>query len=142
VVVVLAPVSQERHVEEVQFPLTTAFCERLGLADIETLTPRDLVVVTAALPLRVLALTCRLSDREFTQRARAALTPELQETFDQTVAQRVRASEAFGALAYVMRTVCALVEQGEVVGPVGVLELPGRATLGARVPGRCRHGPS
>lgn len=129
----------ERHVGEVEAPGSMPFCERLSLADIETLTPRDLAVVAAALPLRVLALTCRLSDRELTQRARAALTPEMRETFDRTVAERVRASEAFGALAQVMRTVCALAEQGELMGPIGALELPGRATLSARVSGGCRH---
>jgi hypothetical protein len=121
-------------------PPATPLCERLSLAVIETLTLRDLAVVAAAVPFRVLALTCRLSGREFTQRARAALIPELRAAFDQVVAQRVRASDAFGALAQVTRTVCALAEQGEVLGPIGVLELPSRAALSVRMPGGCRHG--
>jgi hypothetical protein len=123
----------------VESPTGTPLCERLLLADIETLTARDLTVVAEAVPLDVLARTCRLSGRAFTQRARAALAPELHETFDRILAQPTRATEAFTALTALIRTVCALAEQGAVLGPIGALELSSGVAFSARMPQRCRH---
>jgi hypothetical protein len=135
----LAGATHRRHVEEVESPEAPPLCERLSLAEIETLTPHDLAILVAAVPLRVIALTSRLSGREFTQQVRAALSPELHDGFEVVVSSQVRASEAFRALAHVTRTVCALAEAGALLGPVGTLELPRHGALGAGLPGVCQH---